>query len=1197
MNRYRLAAAVSLAPFVVWGADAARATDTITTSTATPVATATATSGAPDNVDIAAGGSVKPTAAGTAVTLNSNNTVTNEGTISFSSVSNTVGIKILGGYTGSVTSTGAITLSDGYTPTTDSNNGLAMTPFAQGTNRTGIQVIGPGTFTGGIANLGPITINGDSSFGVDIQAPITGSYRSLQVTPATSSNAEAILAGSIIVTGGESNPTSTTGPVIGFHLGSGAAIGGNVDLGLVSATGVGAQGVVIDGSVAGSINLFSSVTTTGYRSTSRSGLTTYEALYTAAELAQGGSAVVIGGNVGGGVIISAPPIGAATNASTASDLINGQSILQTLEGTGSITTYGAAPALQVGRSGASVELGVVGSNNTVFGEGGSNAYGLVIQGSVVGNGVWDQVTSPNLPAPAPGTAIQIGDGLGDLAKIDGGIYNTGAIQGAAYQANATGIHFASGGQTPLILNDGTITATSTQVNTATTGVTPLNIYGILIDAGASVGSLVNNSGIIAEITGEGGVGGTVSGIVDRSGTLNSVLNTGTISAQGVQTLITSPMPVTATAIDISSSTAAQTVTQAVTTNATITGSAAYNSTIAYNIGQIVNYQGIVYQAVTSVGVAVDPATYPADWREIGALSPFISGSVLFGSGGSTLSVAAGTVSGPIINLGTGTNNALVISGASGSGVSGATVAGALEEVSSGLAESQAAGTQSLAGGGNGTLSINVNNGTLIDLNPNTEYVKSVNVGANGFLQVAADPANGTSTKFLTTGASTFAQGAQLGLSLLSVPTSASQTFVILQTVPGQGTLSAGTFGASQINSAPWLFTASAAYVPNVATPGGASSELQITVAQKSAAALGFNAAEASALDAVLAASPQNPVIEHALLSQFTEAGLKSVYDQLLPNQGQGLFEALEAAAQAVGSLVSTAPEESSRVAGTSLWLQEVNERIDRSGVQTEGSNSKLFGVVGGYEISGPGGGAAGLTLAYYNADELSRAEAIGSGTTESAVEAGAYYRRSLGKLTFAGRAAVGYAWYSDNRILVLSATSANGLVTGTEIAAHSNWGGLFYDGHVAITYEEKLGRFYARPELSADYLGVNEGAYSESGGGGGYDLTVASRVSTRASGQAILVVGRQWGQSAWLRTEIRGGYREVFAGQIGDTVASFSGGSPFSLAPDSDKGGWFTAGFSIKGGSQFSYLALEGDIDLRGGEQRYDLRIAGRSMF
>ena len=94
-----------------------------------------------------------------------------------------------------------------------------------------------------------------------------------------------------------------------------------------------------------------------------------------------------------------------------------------------------------------------------------------------------------------------------------------------------------------------------------------------------------------------------------------------------------------------------------------------------------------------------------------------------------------------------------------------------------------------------------------------------------------------------------------------------------------------------------------------------------------------------------------------------------------------------------------------------------------------------------------------------------------------------------------------------------------------------------------------------------------------------------------------MVLGRQWGKAAWLRAELRGGYREVFAGSVGDVTANFANGTPFTVVGDPDRGGWATVGFSLKSGSEFSYLALEGDADFRSGEQRYDLRVAGRSIF
>ncbi len=1159
MKRTSLVAAVSIAPLLLIIAGAASATDTITGSGTTPVATATATSGGPDNVDVASGGSIGPTTAGPAVTLNSNNTVTNEGSIGSSNVDGGIGIQVNGGFTGAVTNSGTIAVTETYAPTDTNQDGLIDGAYAQGTNRTGILVVGPGTFNGSITNIGTVSIKGNNSQGVSIQAPITGSYDSLKVTPASGSTAATIANGSISVLGDNT---------IGFQVTPTGSIGGNLRLTGITANGVNTQGAVINGAVGGQLSFTGAITATGYRSASRSNYPTLANRYTAQELSQGGTAVTIGGNVGAGVIVSAPPqILSTTNL----DLDN-NGVPDSIQGAASISSFGAAPAFVIGRSGANVELGLLGVGSGVTGEGGPGSYGLAIQGSITGTGVFDPQSTPHLPGVVSGTAMQIGVAGGGAAIVDGGIYITGSVAGQAYQANATAMHFLSGASTPLILNDGLLSASSTQVNAATTGVAPVNVYGIVVDAGATLTSLTNNNSIVANITGTGGVGGTVGAVIDRSGTLATVVNTGAISAQATQTLITSPMPATLTAIDMSAGTGPQSITQKVNPN--LPTSTAYASTSTYALGNIVNYNGLVYEATTAVAVSVDPVNYPSYWRELGSITPTISGSVYFGSGGSTLDVSAGSVTGSVIQLGTGVNT-LNIHGASGSGITGATVTGAILE-------------GALQGGGNSTLTINVNNGTLSDTNPNTIKVKSVNVGANGLLLVSADPVNGTNTKFVTSGASVFAQGAQVGLTLRSLPKALTQTYTILQTVPGQGTLSAGTFATGLLDNAPFLFTANASYVA-ASDPSTQSSEIQLTVTRKSAAQLGFNAAESAALDAVLAAAPNTAGIQTAILSQTTQAGLKATYDQLLPDQGQGLFDSIDSAVRSIANMTGTVPNPNSRLAGSNLWLQEVNERVKRSGTTTVGSFSKLLGIVGGYEHVGAGGGAAGVSLAYFNASETAQAEPIGGGVQSSSVEIGGYYRRSAGPLSASARVGVGYSWLQDNRKF---------LTAGTAVSAQSNWGALFFDGHFGVAYEQKLGRFYARPELSADFLQFDEGSHTDKNGSAGFNLTVASRNSSRFSGQAVMVVGREWGTAAsWLRSEVRGGFREILAGSVGDTTANFAGGTPFTLAAENDKGGWLTFGFSLKAGSPYSYLALEGDADYRKSEQRYDLRIAGRSLF
>lgn len=1146
MKRTFRAVAVSAAPFLALFAGHAAAQVSISTATTTPVATATASSGAPANIDITSSGSIGITnaAGGAAVTINSSNTVSNEGSIGFTDIDNAIGVLIKGGNTGQFTNTGTINITETYVASADTNNdGLLTGAFAKGTNRFGVSVIGPGVFTGGITETGAITVHGNNSFGVQIAAPITGDFQMLTVTPATSTVAASVASGSISLVGDNT---------VGLNITPTGGVGGNMRLTSINATGVGARAVVIGGAVGGKIDISGVETATGYRTTTRASNPAVSALYTAQEMQQGGAAVTIGANVGGGVIISAPPL---TLSTTNLDL-DGNGVPDLMQHAGEIVSYGSAPALLIGAAGSPVTFGNVATNAVGIATG---TYGLVNQGAIFSSGVFDQLTSPNLPAPVAATAIQIGGQSGGTVSLGGGIFNGGAINAQSYQADATGIHIGAGATVPLIRNDGSISASASQINTATSSVTPLNVNAILIDAGANVSSVVNNAGIVANITGTGGVGGNTGAIIDKSGSLTSVINTGTISAQLTQTLDTAPMPGTVTAIDMSHATTAQTLTQQLSANQA--ASTPYNSTLSYTIGQIVSENGVLFQATAAAGIAVDPATTPTVWREIGALKPFINGSILFGSGGATVNVTAGVITAPIINLGSGVNT-LTVNGA------GVAVSGAIRD------------------GGANTLTLNVTNGTLSDTNSSVIQAKSVNVGASGVLLVAADPAAGTNTKFITTGASTFATGATIGLTLQSIQSAQTSDYIILQT-SGAGTLTAGTFAAGVLNNAPYLYTAT----PGVegGTANCATNCIVLTVTQKTTAQLGINAAEASALNAVLKALPNDTHgIEAALLAQTTQAGFKGVYDQLLPSQGQGLFEALESATQSVANMTSTTPDAGTRVAGSSLWLQEVNERVNRTGTQTLGSNSKLFGVVAGYEHMGQRGGAVGGTLSYMDAEEADSGAQVGTHVIASIVEGSLYYRRAIGGLRFAVRGGGGYAFFSSDRKF---------LAPNASDSASASWGGYFFDGHAVLAYEQKFGRFYARPEVSADYLRLNEQAHNESGGGAGFDLNIASRSSSRLSSQAILVLGHQWGTTSWLRAEIYGGYREILSGAVGDTTAFFTGGNPFTMAADQNKGGWATFGVSLKTGSPYSYLALEGDAEFRSGERQYNVRVAGRSMF
>src|ERR1700761_7081803 len=127
---------------LLWAAPALAQT-TINSDTTKPLVTSTA-----GDVTINQGGTIKPPS-GVAVTIDSNNSVTNTGVIEFQNLNNVTAILAHGGVTGSINNNATLEGDATSTTTTDSN-GIIHGPFANGTNRFGIQVVGPGVFNGDV---------------------------------------------------------------------------------------------------------------------------------------------------------------------------------------------------------------------------------------------------------------------------------------------------------------------------------------------------------------------------------------------------------------------------------------------------------------------------------------------------------------------------------------------------------------------------------------------------------------------------------------------------------------------------------------------------------------------------------------------------------------------------------------------------------------------------------------------------------------------------------------------------------------------------------------------------------------------------------------------------------------------------------------------------------------------------------------
>jgi len=1079
MPRKLLVATAAAAPLLLYAGSAFAEVEVTSSSRTTAITTASPNGGTADDVKVTDDGVITLSESGAIITLNSDNTVTMNGGLASADVDDSVGILVIGGHTGTVTSAGTITLNEDYDYEDTDDDGDYDGLFAEGSRRYGVRVTGTDAFTGTITNSGTITIEGMDSAGISIEAPLVG---------------DLVHSGSISVTGDRG---------YGVHIA--APVTGKVQIeGSTSVTGEGSVGVAVDSAIDGAFVLQGSVYSSGYRVTSRYSDPDDRALLDADDMLEGGGGVNIAANVSGGVLLDVPPTD--TNDDTSDDE-DGDGVTDSSEGSASISVYGGAPALKIGSNTSTVTIGAVGT--------GDDGYGLIIKGSVSASSVYDGVET---------TGVQIGGDAGYQTLITGGVRVTGSIGASGYEAQTNGLRLKAGAIADTIWNAGTISSTSISEG-------DFSARALVIDSGA-VASVLNNDGVItATVSGEKG---TSYAILDAAGALTTINNTRTIAAY-----------VVATDDDYDTD---DDDTDA--SNETVTGKA-----IAIDVSK--NTTGVT---ITQTGVNDgddgddDVADTDTDGDGVDdADEPTIIGKILFGSGDDTLNALNGTVVGSI-SFGDGADT-LNIDGAA--------------YVLTSLSDSD------------GRLNITIGDGILGLTNTNDLKVTNLKLGASSKLIFSIDPDAGTWTRIVADTA-TLESGAKLGLVLNNLLTTAS-TFEVIKA----GSLTAGDISQDLLGSAPYLYVANAYQSGN---------SVNIDVRRRTAAEAGMTANQASAYDAVFAALSKNDDIAGAFLNQNTRDGFYNLYNQMLPDQGLGMFSALQTVNQQISAATAIRPDLGDRYGPDSIWAQQINTMVKREDGSDQGSDTQAVGFVAGYEAMGDAGGALGVTLALVSIEEHDTTAKAGEHTTNTMVQAGVYWRRSLGGWRFNLGGGAGYGWLTGDRSFYSEDVDADGEAdaSATNVA---HWNGVTANAFAGLAYEQKIGRYFVRPETRLDYVYFSEGERSETGGGDGFDLIREARSFSNLSGDVGLVLGAQFGDTVWWRPEIRIGYRQTLAGDIGDTVARFRGGQSFTLTSVADKQGAPTLGFAIRAGSTMSYLALEGGAEAAKKQTRYYMRFSGRAMF
>jgi hypothetical protein len=707
-------------------------------------------------------------------------------------------------------------------------------------------------------------------------------------------------------------------------------------------------------------------------------------------------------------------------------------------------------------------------------------------------------------APTSGSA-EIGAGSSTYGlSVVGQISANGIYDGVS----ASAIQIGGLGGTAAVDGGIDVTGKVTAVSYAANATAITIGSGGTVSANSSTGYALTNSGTISSTVnfGQGpnaAVGGSSTAIqVINNGALSSITNTGTISAisaSGSQT-----------ALDLSGDSVFATVTQSASGTSTASS---------------------------------------------------ITGNVLFGSNGASLTLGAGTLTGDV-SFGASTMNALTIT-------NGATLGGALTQPATGL------------------LALSVVNGRLDSTSATGLNLSSLSIGSTGQIDFAVDPTTGATGSATVVGngsgvsAVMISSGAKVGLNIETKLTN-PETITVIQVNPAAGTLIGQP--SLLLGDVPYF------YVANVIT-NTAAGTIALDVRDRTFAEAGVGGS-ASAYNAVFAANYNDTGIRDSFNGAGTQQGFQRLYNQMLPSYNGGLFEALSEGADAMVRTQYGNPI-MQNVARSGGWAQQFGFGAQQGTNSAPGYHGGGLGFAFGWETPASSISTWGISVSYMRASVDDYNTGPSNQEIGTVYATGVYWREVDGGLRTDASLNAGVVGLNSAR------NFAGTDLTGTAVVRNATaaWTGGMANAHLGVSYEQPIGGdFFVKPAVSGDYFILTEASRTEHNGGSGFDLNVASDTGKQGSVTGGLTVGMQFGDRdfTW-RPEVMVGYKQVFGGP-GDVTAQFAGGSSFSVSPASQKGG-AVAHIAIHGGNKYSDFAFEAGGEERGDYKGLDGRVVARFQF
>jgi uncharacterized protein with beta-barrel porin domain len=1107
----------------------------IDSDTTTPVATSTADSGSPGDITVTDDGEIDVSGSGDTdiVTVDSDNDVLIEGDLLAEDTDGVTGIHVTTGRETNLTVEGSIQLIEDYDREDEDDDDDLDGPLAIGSDRIAILVDDGDTLTGDIVigDSGYILVEGNDSAGVIVNPLLDGNYTS---------------GGAMSVVGDNA---------VGVQLAGGVT--GDVTItGSISTRGENAAGVEIGGDIGGTFALDGTITSTGFTSTAQ---TNYVApLYVdddteavedrldADDLYDNAFAVRLTGSVDGGVLIN----GAVDDFISEED--EDDETKDTVEdfdenrGTGRIYSYGSGIALDIEAVGSDITLGPVVETvrDTLDDDDDDDTdeilatftydQGLINRGTIMANGL-------NIGFDATALAIHGAEDGSTSVTVEGGVLNTGIIRATAYEADALAFNVGISTDIGTFENTGTVSAVTYTLSDDTA-------TALQIDSGANLETVVNSGTISAASNGYGGI---ATAILDNSGTLTRIENTGTISGTLVSDGREDLENGIARAIDLSATTVGITLIQdrAVPTDDTNSDDEIDEDDVAdpYIVGDILFGSGDDVFRV---------------------LDGYVYGDTYFGDGASTLDFSSAIISGDL-HFGSDIEASL-----SDTTMAGDFYFGSASGTASISNESTIVGSF-FAEGGNLALAIADSDVTFSE---ETDLeLASLTVSGASVISLEVDPNNIRTTPFFQV------SGTAVFTDELSIQPVLTSLIADDFSVPLLTALSLD-FSADYdtvTTELPWIYDVS------LVSPEDDANALNLDFHLKSAEELSLDSNQSNAYAAVLQVATGDEDIGAAVAELTTEKDFLQAYDLLLPQRTDAATRYLESQASAAfGSLgAHLEMNRASSEAGNGAWIQENFSTIDASGTEdSPGYDGRGLGISLGYDRPLFGLDAVGIMGNMSDGRFEEKTGGLNPVTMKS-FGIGLYASDKIGPVTLQAAGLYSDIGHSSYRRVVISEYESE--VSG-------EWDGRSTSASILATSDIGSGAFQMSPRIGVDYFSLDQDGYQETASNG-LNLAVSDahtekvtastgvalswtwrpRKSGRTYGPALTQFDSDKSVEPMLRTSLDLGYRSTLSSTPYETQASFVGyDETFTLRSSEEFGDAATVGLSMVAGSQYLKLHL-----------------------